>query len=215
MRVASLTAVLFAFWLALSGHYTPFLMLVGLAAALLVAGAAWRTRIVDDEGHPIELLPAALTYFPWLAREVAGSALQVARIIVDPRLPIAPTVVALRASQETPAGIATYANSITLTPGTITLAVHDRALTVHALTGDGAHELMTGVTVFDRVLAGNAIGSLAVLLVAVLGFLRGRPEFLDIGLTYGLLNIIGTLAVLKFFRHGDLAQDAAAREGER
>jgi multicomponent Na+:H+ antiporter subunit F len=72
-----------------------------------------------------------------------------------------------------------------------------------------------GPTVFDRVLAGNAVGSLAVLLVAVLGFLRGRPEFLDIGLTYGLLNIIGTLAVLKFFRHGDLAHDAAAREGER
>jgi multicomponent Na+:H+ antiporter subunit E len=144
MRVASLTAVLFAFWLALSGHYTPFLMLVGLAAALLVAGAAWRMHISDDEGHPIELLPAAFTYFPWLAREIARSALAVARIIVDPRLPIAPTVVTVRASQKTPAGIATYANSITLTPGTVTMAVHDRDLTVHALTGDGARELASG-----------------------------------------------------------------------
>lgn len=65
-----------------------------------------------------------------------------------------------------------------------------------------------GPTVFDRVLAGNTVGTLAILLLAVFGFLTGRPEFLDIGLTYGLLNLIGTLAVLKFFRHGDLAYDA-------
>jgi len=65
-----------------------------------------------------------------------------------------------------------------------------------------------GPTVFDRALAGNTIGSLAILLLAVFGFLTGRPEFLDVALTYGLLNLIGTLAVLKFFRHGDLGHDA-------
>lgn len=64
-----------------------------------------------------------------------------------------------------------------------------------------------GPTVFDRVLAANAIGTLAILFLAVFGFLRGRPEWLDIALTYALLNLIGTLAVLKFFRHGDLAYD--------
>lgn len=64
-----------------------------------------------------------------------------------------------------------------------------------------------GPTVFDRILAGNTVGTLAIMLLAVFGFLTGRPEFLDIGLTYGLLNLIGTLAVLKFFRHGDLAYD--------
>lgn len=69
-----------------------------------------------------------------------------------------------------------------------------------------------GPTVFDRALAGNTVGSFAILLLAVFGFLTGRPEFLDIGLTYGLLNIIGTLAVLKFFRHGDLAHDVEEEE---
>jgi len=64
-----------------------------------------------------------------------------------------------------------------------------------------------GPTVFDRVLAGNAVGSLAIMMLAVFGFFTGRPEFLDVGLTYGLLNLIGTLAVLKFFRYGDLAYD--------
>lgn len=65
-----------------------------------------------------------------------------------------------------------------------------------------------GPTVFDRVLAGNSVGTLAILLLAIVGFLTERPEWLDIGITYGLLNIISTLAVLKFFRHGDLAYDA-------
>ena len=64
-----------------------------------------------------------------------------------------------------------------------------------------------GPTVFDRVQAANSAGSVAMLLLAVLGFLTGRPEFLDVGLTYGLLNLISTLAVLRFFRHGDLAHD--------
>ncbi|MHB8950149.1 MAG: monovalent cation/H+ antiporter complex subunit F [Rhodoferax sp.] len=61
-----------------------------------------------------------------------------------------------------------------------------------------------GPTVFDRAQAGNTIGTVAMLLLAVLGFLNGRPEFLDLAIVYGLLNIIGTIAVLKYFRRGDL-----------
>lgn len=61
-----------------------------------------------------------------------------------------------------------------------------------------------GPTVFDRVMAANAIGTLCVLILAVVGFLTGRPAFLDLAITYALLNIIGTIAVLKFFRVGDL-----------
>jgi multicomponent Na+:H+ antiporter subunit F len=67
---------------------------------------------------------------------------------------------------------------------------------------------LKGPTLFDRVLAGNSVGTLAILLLAAVGFLTGRPEWLDIGITYGLLNLISTLAILKFFRHGDLAHDA-------
>lgn len=63
-----------------------------------------------------------------------------------------------------------------------------------------------GPTVFDRMLAANTIGTTAVLLLATIGFLTGRPEFLDLAIVYGLLNIIGTIAVLKFFRHGDLGE---------
>ena len=63
---------------------------------------------------------------------------------------------------------------------------------------------LLGPTVFDRVLAMNTIGTVAVLLLAVIGFLTARPEFLDLAIVYGLLNVVGTIAVLKFFRHGDL-----------
>ena len=63
---------------------------------------------------------------------------------------------------------------------------------------------IAGPTVFDRLLAANTVGTVAVLLLATIGFLQGRPEFLDLAIVYGLLNIVGTIAVLKFFEHGDL-----------
>ncbi len=69
---------------------------------------------------------------------------------------------------------------------------------------------IAGPTVFDRVLAANTIGTLAVLLLSVIGFLTGRPEFLDLAIIYGLLNVVGTIAVLKFFRFGDLGEPGAA-----
>ncbi|MDQ3025240.1 MAG: monovalent cation/H+ antiporter complex subunit F [Pseudomonadota bacterium] len=70
-----------------------------------------------------------------------------------------------------------------------------------------------GPTLFDRALAANAIGTVAMLLLALLEFLTGRPEFTDLALVYGLLNIVGTVAVLKFFRRGDLGEPAAGDEG--
>ncbi len=72
---------------------------------------------------------------------------------------------------------------------------------------------LKGPTVFDRLLAANSVGTAAILLLALFGFMTGRPEFLDIGLLYALLNVIGTLAVLKFFRYGSLGH-GGEEEGE-
>lgn len=69
-----------------------------------------------------------------------------------------------------------------------------------------------GPSVFDRLQAANTIGTCAMLLLAVLGFLTGRPEFLDLALVYGLLNILGTIAVLKYFREGDLGSAGSTGE---
>lgn len=69
-----------------------------------------------------------------------------------------------------------------------------------------------GPTIYDRVLAVNMFGTKTVLMIAVLGFLMGRPEFLDIALAYALINFVGTIAVLKVFKYGDLGR---AGEDER
>jgi multicomponent Na+:H+ antiporter subunit F len=71
--------------------------------------------------------------------------------------------------------------------------------------------LALGPTVFDRLQTANSIGTVAMLLLATLGFLRGRPDFLDLALVYGFLNIIGTIAVLKFFKYGDLGDDGGGK----
>jgi multicomponent Na+:H+ antiporter subunit F len=65
---------------------------------------------------------------------------------------------------------------------------------------------LLGPTVYDRVLAVNMFGTKTVLIIAVLGFLTGRPAFLDLALLYALINFVGTLAVLKFFEYGDLTR---------
>jgi len=80
------------------------------------------------------------------------------------------------------------------------------ALAVLAALALALARALAGPTVFDRALAANSIGTLAMLLLAVIGFLTGRPEFLDLAILYGLLNIVGTIAVLKFFRYGDLGE---------
>jgi multicomponent Na+:H+ antiporter subunit E len=144
MRFLSLATFLFVFWLVLSGHYTPMLVIAGFVCSLLCAMAAVRMRTLDAEGHPVELFRGAITYFPWLVWEVVKSAWAVTRILLHPRLPVSPTLTVVTASQRTAAGIATYANSITLTPGTITMAVRGNELTVHALVTDSAIDLEGG-----------------------------------------------------------------------
>ena len=69
--------------------------------------------------------------------------------------------------------------------------------------------LFIGPTLYDRVLALNAFGTLAVLMISVVGFLFGRPDFLDIALLYALLNFIGTIAILKFFRYKEIGDKKA------
>ena len=144
MRYLSLAGFLFAFWLALSGHFTPMLIAAGATSALVCVLAAIRMRTVDAEGHPIELFWGAVSYFPWLVREILKSGWAVTKLILHPRLPISSTRTVVRASQRTPVGVATYGNSITLTPGTITVGVSGNVLTVHALTRDGALDLEAG-----------------------------------------------------------------------
>ena len=69
----------------------------------------------------------------------------------------------------------------------------------------GLIRAILGPTVFDRILAVNSFGTKTVLLIAAYGFLSGRPDFLDLAMVYALMNFIGTIAVMKYTRFGDLA----------
>jgi multicomponent Na+:H+ antiporter subunit E len=133
----SIVATLFAFWLVLSGHYSAFLLIAGAGSAAAVAWFAWRMEVADREGHPVHFGTAAVTYWPWLVKEIALSAWRVSAIILHPRLPISPTLVRFRPGQKSAVGLVTHANSITLTPGTITVEAGHEEFLVHALTREG------------------------------------------------------------------------------
>lgn len=145
LRRISLALALFAFWLLLSGHYTPFLLAAGFASSVFVVWFCDRLMsVVDREGHPIHLTLGAFTYWPWLLWEIAKSAWDVTKRILDPKLPISPVLVHLKAGQHSAVGRVIYANSITLTPGTITMELEGDDLLVHALTREGADGLKGG-----------------------------------------------------------------------
>lgn len=145
MRLVSTTVVLFVFWLLLSGFFTPFLVGVGIASAVAVVAFAHRMDVIDREGHPLHLAPGAmLSYWPWLLKEIVKSAWDVSRIIVDPRLPISPTLLSVKSTQKTDLGRMVFGNSITLTPGTISVRVGRGEILVHALTAQAAESLAEG-----------------------------------------------------------------------
>jgi multicomponent Na+:H+ antiporter subunit E len=135
---------LFAIWLLLSGHYTPLLLVAGLLSVLLVVGIATRIDLVDRETHYVLLQPSTLLYWVWLGREVVKSSIDVTRCILDPKLPISPTVIRVKASQRTDLGRTTHANSITLIPGTVSMDLDADTITVHALNRRYAKELESG-----------------------------------------------------------------------
>jgi multicomponent Na+:H+ antiporter subunit E len=137
IHLASLFAALYAFWLLLSGYFTPFLLLAGAGSALAVVVFA---RHMDRVGgaRPLPIRLQALLYWPWLLKEIVKSAWDVAKIIVDPRLPISPTLVRFKPGQTTEVGLVIHANSITLTPGTITVEAEPGEFLVHGLTRGAA-----------------------------------------------------------------------------
>ena len=142
---AGLFVLLLGIWLLWSGHYTPLLIGFGVFSCALVLLLAHRMGIVDAEGFPLHLAPRILRYLPWLALEVVKSNLELTGRVLRPRLPIGPEVVDLTASQRTDFGRTTYANSITLTPSTVTIeADSDGTFVVHAISPEAAAGLRSG-----------------------------------------------------------------------
>lgn len=144
-RALSLAGVLVALWLGLSGYFEPLLLVLGAVSCGAVLLIALRMDVLDHEWYPIHLLLTRLftLYWPWLIVEIVKANIGVARCILNPKLPISPTVVRIKAGQRTRVGLVTYANSITLTPGTVAIDVNEE-IAVHALTRAAAEGLRNG-----------------------------------------------------------------------
>ncbi len=145
LHAASLALALALLWLLLSGHFwEPLLVGLGVASVATAVSIAKRMGIVDREGHPIHLAWRALVYWPWLIKEIVVANFDIAKAILRPSTAVAPRVIRVTASQTSEIGRVIYANSITLTPGTVTIALEDDQLTVHALTRGSAEGLQSG-----------------------------------------------------------------------
>lgn len=133
------------FWLALSGHYTILLLTLGAVSCVWVQLISKRMDIRDHEGYPIHLTPwRIILYWIWLLKEILVSTWAVSRMILSPRLSINPEVKQLPAEGMNEVEQTTYANSITLTPGTLTLNVENDELEIHTLRGDMLESLERG-----------------------------------------------------------------------
>ena len=144
-RTASLAISMMVVWLLWSGHYTLLIVSFGVLSCVFVAFIARRMYLADAEGHPIHLLFRFLLYIPWLTWAIFRANLDVALRILKPGMPISPRLIKVKAGQKTDLGKVVYANSITLTPGTVSIALdEDGEITVHALTREAAEDLQTG-----------------------------------------------------------------------
>lgn len=144
MLYLSLGLVLFSFWLLLSGHYTVITLTAAVFSVIVVVVMMARMKMIDREGHPVYLIKRVVGFHPWLTLQILKSAWDVAKLILNPKLPISPTMVDVHGSQKTAVGIATYANSITLTPGTLTARLRGNDILVHAITREGAEVIQSG-----------------------------------------------------------------------
>jgi len=144
LHALSLGLVLYGLWLLLSGYFQALLLSLGAVSVIAVVWIAHRMDVIDHEGHPIHLTVRAILYWPWLLVEIVKSNIDVAKVIIRRKMPISPSVIEVKATQETELGQVIFANSITLTPGTVAIAVDLDIISVHALTREAADGLQSG-----------------------------------------------------------------------
>lgn len=144
MRPVSFGISLMILWLLLSGYFTPMLVGLGVASCLLVVFITRHMEVIDHEGHPTHLLKGLITYVPWLMKEIIKSNWDVGKIILSRQMQISPNMIHVKPTQHNELGVMIFANSITLTPGTVTVSVEDSGLSVHGLTIEASESVLEG-----------------------------------------------------------------------
>lgn len=121
------------YWIILSGYFTAMLLAFGLISVALVIGLCLRMNILDEETVPYLKMPSTLSYFFWLSGEIVKANMEVVRTVLNPNMEISPKMVKIPSPQTTDIGRTMFANSITLTPGTVSVAIAEDHILVHGL----------------------------------------------------------------------------------
>lgn len=143
-RMAVLLCFLVPAWLLWSGHFEPLLLALGAFSCAATFVIVQRMGYFEKDIFALTVTLRLLAYWGWLLKEIVMSSLVVAKVVLDPRLPISARYIELKSSSPDSIGQVIFANSITLTPGTLTLDLYQGELKVHALTQGTADDLMSG-----------------------------------------------------------------------
>ncbi len=135
---------LFSLWLLLSGYFKINLIVFGIISCALVTYLSIKLKIYSSHHQRIKFNLRLPFYTPWLLKEIVKSNLHVARCILGSKNSIQPQTVYLKATQKSNTGLAVHANSITLTPGTISVDINENEILVHALTDHTAKGIIDG-----------------------------------------------------------------------
>ncbi len=136
----SLTAA----WLLWSGIYKPHILMLGVVSILLTFWIVKRKGYFDEQLFALRFSFRLFKYWAWLGGQIIKSSFDVTRIVLSPSLPVSPTVIDLKSESDDPFDVVMLANSITLTPGTLSMDVLDGVIKVHAVTKEGADDLIEG-----------------------------------------------------------------------
>lgn len=143
--ILSLLSTLTVIWFIWSGHIEPFMVFLAVLSVALVMVVSWRMGIVDEEGAPVQMGVRPFVQFaPWLAKEIVVSNVEVARIILSRSMALNRNLITVPAGPKTQLGQVMLANSITLTPGTVSINMENNEILVHALSFEGAAEDLSG-----------------------------------------------------------------------
>ncbi|MEM7429391.1 MAG: Na+/H+ antiporter subunit E [Pseudomonadota bacterium] len=143
-RLLLLVLLLAMAWLFWSGIFKPLIVAFGVFSCVLALYLASRMEYFDNETFALHFGVRLFKYWAWLVKEIVKSSLDVTRIVLHPKLPISPKVVDIKATAKRPVYHVLLANSITLTPGTLSLDVYKGVIKVHALTEEGADDVISG-----------------------------------------------------------------------
>lgn len=153
-KALGLVVALFALWLALSGYFKPFLLFAGFVSCLFTVYLAKRMKLLDDEAVPLQLRLSLPLYWTWLGGEIFKSAVAVSKVILSRDMQLSQQLIAVPSPLKTDMGHVIFANSITLTPGTVTVETMPGRFLVHALTeeasgAEGFEEIARRVAVVE------------------------------------------------------------------